>query len=346
MFFKKKNFPLKKPLPRKKNRFWLPVFAAAFTLFCCWFVFQSLSPRLPDAEDPVRLYSNQCQQDLRSTLLEAIRKTHSSIHLVMFGLSDGAILSALMKKIDAGIPTTVYYDVKGSPKLQQILEGGDIHPVKTAGLMHQKILILDDETVFIGSANMTSASLRMHDNLVIGLMSQKAAQFLKSRAPNSSGYFRTLVGGQEVEFWLLPDPRGHALSDLRKKIRSAHRSIRIALFTFTHPQLLDEVIAAHKRGLSVTIVVDMHSSFGASAKTIDALKKAGIPVLVSQGVQLLHHKFIYIDESLLLTGSANWTKSAFYKNSDCIVALHNLNSDQKAFMNRLWTQIETPAQAK
>lgn len=349
MFFKKKPIQRvlpKKPPPRRQRKFWIffPILAVA--CFCIWFVFQSISPRLPTAEEPVCLYSNQCQQDLRYTLLEAIRKAQTSVHLVMFGLSDGAILNALARKIHADIPTIVYYDEKGSPKIQKFLEGGEIHPIKRAGLMHQKILILDDETTFIGSANMTSASLRMHDNLVIGLKNQKIARFLKSHAPNSSGYLRTLAGGQEVEIWLLPDPRGHALNDLRKKIRSARHTIQIALFTFTHPQLLEEVIQAHRRGVAISVVVDMHSSFGASAKTIDALKKAGIRISISQGVQLLHHKFIYIDESLLLTGSANWTKAAFYKNSDCIVVLHNLNPDQKTFMNRLWSQIETSAATK
>lgn len=347
MFFKKQpvkkiapNLPPKKPPPRKR-RLWFPVTLLVVSSFCAWFIYGSLAANLPRPDEPIRLYSNQCQQDLRATLLKAIYQAHSSIHLVMFGLSDRAILSALAKKIGQDIPTTVYYDVKGSPKLERVLEGGQIHPVKAAGLMHQKILILDEETVFIGSANMTSASLRMHDNLVIGLMNKKVAHFLKDHAPHTPGHLRTLIGGQNLEIWLLPDPRGHALTDIRKKIHSANRSIKIALFTFTHPHLLDEVIQAHKRGIEVTVVVDMHSSLGASAKTVEKLKKSGIRVLTSQGVQLLHHKFIYIDERLLLTGSANWTKSAFYKNSDCIVILHNLNSDQKAFMNQLWRQIET-----
>jgi len=94
------------------------------------------------------------------------------------------------------------------------------------------------------------------------------------------------------------------------------------------------------------VIVDLHSGLGASAKAVEKLKEAHVPVLLSQGVQLLHHKFIYIDESTLLTGSANWTKSAFYKNSDCIIALHRLNPDQKKFMSRLWTSIEANASEK
>jgi phosphatidylserine/phosphatidylglycerophosphate/cardiolipin synthase-like enzyme len=209
--------------------------------------------------------------------------------------------------------------------------------------MHQKILICDRETVFIGSANMTSASLTMHDNLVVGLKSQKVAQFLIEKSPQSPGYLRAMVGGQDVEIWLLPDPRGHALQDLRKKIRSARESLKIALFTFTHPALVDEVIAAQKRGVLVTLIIDMHSGLGASSTAVERIKKAGIRVLMSKGIQLMHHKFILIDDQTLVTGSANWTKSAFYKNSDCILVLHQLNDDQKNFMSRMWTRLESEA---
>lgn len=328
--------------PPKKRRF--PWILLIVVLFCSWFVWESLTPHLPKPFEPPKLYSNQCSQDIRATLLSAIRGASTSIHLVMFGLSDRAVLSTLSKKIQGNIPTTIYYDTGGSPKIHRHLRGSDLHPIKNVGLMHQKILIIDNEMVFIGSANMTSASLRMHDNLVIGFMSRSLAKFLEAHEPFSPGYFRTVVGGQDLELWLLPDPRGHALSELRKKIRCAHKSIRIALFTFTHPGLIDEVIDAHNRGVTVSIVVDMYSGLGASAKALENLKKAGVPVRLSQGPQLLHHKFIYIDEETLVTGSANWTKAAFYKNSDCILALHRLNKDQKKFMSRLWRAVETSTQ--
>jgi len=184
----------------------------------------------------------------------------------------------------------------------------------------------------------------MHDNLVIGLSSRKVASFLKQKVPYSTGHLRTPVGGQTVDLWILPDPNGHALAELRKCLKGARRKIQAAVFTFTHPSLTDELILAHRRGVEVTVLIDMHSGLGASANTVAALKKAGIRVLFSQGVQLLHHKFVLIDERILLAGSANWTKAAFTKNSDCLVALHNLTQEQKAFMTYLWKRISKPAQ--
>lgn len=327
------------PLPQKSH---LKIGVFFFLVFwlCIWLIIQSVSPHLPRSTEPPRLYSNQAQQDLRLTLVESIKQATDSIHLVMFGLNDPSIVNALAKQT---VPTTIYYDPNGSPNLWNTLPNCTLHPVHGFGLMHQKILIVDKETVFIGSANMTTASLTMHDNLVIGFKSQKVAQFLRDKSPQTSGYLRAMVGGQEIEVWLLPDPRAHALQDLRRKIRSAHQSIRIALFTFTHPALVDEVIAAHHRGINVSLVVDLHSGLGASKDAIEKIKRAGIKVYMSQGMQLLHHKFILIDDRMLVTGSANWTKAAFYKNSDCILVLHHLNATQKSFMNGLWGRIESEA---
>ena len=307
-------------------------------------MWHSVTFSLPAPSEPPRLYSNPSREDLRLTLLNAIDQARSSIFLTMFGLSDPSILRALNTKLKARIPVAIYYDVKGSPDIRKTLPGASIHPVLQSGIMHHKILILDEETVFLGSANFTTQSLKMHDNLVIGLANQKVARFLKERVPHTTGYLRTLVGGQDVEIWLLPDLKGHALTDLKKQIKLARRTLRIALFTLTHGALIDEIIKAKKRGVEVSVVIDMHSGLGASATAVETLKNAGVRVLHSQGVQLMHHKFVYIDEQTLVAGSANWTKAAFAKNSDCLLILHNLNREQKTFMNSLWRRIETATQ--
>ena len=343
MFWQKKKSPIQPPPPPTK-RFRFPWIFAVFVLFWSWFVWDSITPRLPLPFEPPKLYSNQCRQDIRATLLKAIKGANHSIYLVMFGLTDRPILSALAEKIRGRVPTTIFYDTGGSGKIFRYLQGADLHGIQNQGLMHQKILILDDQTVFIGSANMTTASLKMHDNLVIGLVSRPIAKFLQGHKPYSSGYIKEVVGGQKVEIWLLPDPRGGVLTELKKKIRGAQKTIQVALFTLTHPDLVDEVIAAHARGVKTSVVIDLHSGLGASAKAVEKLKKAGVLVSLSRGTQLLHHKFVYIDNKTLVMGSANWTKAALYKNSDCILALDHLNEEQRRFMNQLWSSIESTAQ--
>ena len=303
-----------------------------------WLIIRSTTTQQPDLKP--QFYSNQVGDDIRHTMVRAIEKAQKSVYLVMFGLSDPAMLRAVAEQ---QLPTTVYYDPVGSPGLWGTLSGAQLFPIESRGLMHQKILVCDEETVFLGSANMTSASLAMHDNLMIGVKHRALARFLLAHPPGVSGYFWDVVGTQKTELWLLPDTDDRALADVCHKIRAARTSLKIALFTLTHPTLVDELIAAHQRGVKICPVIDMHSALGASKKAVEQLQDAGVRVRLSKGIQLLHHKFMLIDENTLLTGSANWTKGAFEKNSDCILIVHNLDGKQKKFMGKLWKRIEAEA---
>jgi phosphatidylserine/phosphatidylglycerophosphate/cardiolipin synthase-like enzyme len=109
------------------------------------------------------------------------------------------------------------------------------------------------------------------------------------------------------------------------------------MFTWTHPLHTAHVIAAHQRGVQVEIIIDHHSAMGASQKTVTALQEAGIGVRLGQGPQLLHHKMAWVDEMTLILGSANWTKSAFKKNEDCFLILHDLSSSQRGLLDKLWS---------
>jgi len=301
----------------------------------------SLNPALPEPDQPPKLYSNECKVDLRLALLKAIKKADKEIHLVMFGLTEPSLLRTIARKADNEcVLTDIYYDPTASIPLTHRIANLRPHPVYSSGLMHQKILVIDKELSFLGSANMTRPSLEMHNNLVVGLYSPKVAKFLKEKTPHSSGYLKTMVGGQRVEIWLLPDPRGHALSSIKSLIRSARQSIKVAMFTFTHPLLTSELIDAKKAGVDVTVIIDYNAGIGSSSNTVHRLKEAGIEILLSRGPQLMHHKFLYIDEKTLVLGSANWTKSAFYKNHDCFVTLHNVTEEQREFMNTLIRAVE------
>ena len=317
----------------KKSKFLLLLFLVGIIVFNGWLIYSSLSPKLPQPGGDAILYSNQCRQDLRTTIVEAIQKAQNSLHLITFGLTDPSVLQALEEKARTPLIMKVFYDKRGSPPifLSDEKAVGLIHK----GLVHQKILVVDEKIVFIGSANMTRSSLMMHDNLVIGFYSPEIAKFLLLKTPFFSGDLKTMVSGQEIQIFLLPDFQNKALLSLKNLLRNAKSSIQVAMFTLTHPLLVDEIISAHKRKVEVEVYVDKKSSRSTSAKAVERLKKEKIPVYTNRKQSLFHHKFILVDERHLVLGSANWTKSAFNKNNDCFVILHNLRGDQKKFMKKL-----------
>jgi phosphatidylserine/phosphatidylglycerophosphate/cardiolipin synthase-like enzyme len=214
------------------------------------------------------------------------------------------------------------------------------HPLKASGLIHQKILVIDKKMVFIGSANMTKTSLLMHNNLVIGFYSPKIAKFLMEKTPFEVAEIKSSVGGQKLELFLLPNK--NALERIKKIITRAKEKIKIAMFTFTNMELIEELIYAKKRGVQISVVVDYNSAIGTSKEAVEKLKKENIKIMLSQGIQLLHHKYLYVDDKTLVCGSANWTKAAFKKNKD-LVLIMNLVEKQKKFMSNLQKIIEEEA---
>lgn len=322
----------------KKKKIFKFAILAIFS-FYGWLIFDSLAPHFPKEGDPPILYSNQCRNDLKVTALSALKGAKNSIHLITFGLSDPKIISLLQKKSKENLQMKVFYDKRSSPLLH-LPSKNSTFPIHSKGLLHQKILVIDKTLIFLGSANMTPTSLSMHDNLMIGMYSPEMAKFITDNAPFSFVNKKFSVGGQTVELWLLPDSQNKALNKIKKIIASAKKEIQVVMFTLTHPKLIDELISAKNRNVDVKVVVDFHSGLGASAKAVEKLKNNGIDIFLSKGPQLCHHKYICIDNETLISGSANWTRSAFNKNSDCFLILYRLLPEQQRFLNKLFHTIE------
>lgn len=301
----------------------------------CWFIYAALTPDLPSSQSPLVFYSNQRRQDFYLTLQEAFKKATSSIHLTMYALTDQKMIETLYQKALSGIDVKIYYDPSAAErKLPLPIQS---FPIRGKGLMHRKIVVIDKTLVFLGSANMTTASLILHDNLSCGVCHVGLATFLQESA---SGCFQFKVDAQQAELWLLPDRTGQALERILSQINTAKESIFLSMFTLTHPALIDALIGAHSRGVKVSLAIDYYAGRGASQKALDRLKQIGVKISLSQGVQLLHHKWVYIDHQTIILGSTNWTKAAFTKNQDCLLFLFALTQKQQKYIDRLWRVIE------
>lgn len=301
---------------------------------------------LPEGNHPIELYGNQANDDLSHLHVTAINSAKESITLVIYSLLDQKIIGALQGKCNEGVPVKVICDAKASSGISRKLPGASIVKRVGQGLMHQKILIIDQKQIIFGSANMTQESLRTHGNLVMALDNPGLAQLMiaKAHSMDDEGNHTPLMhqkfqsGGQEMELWELPDD-SQAANRVIELIRSAKKTIKVAMYTWTRKDFTQELIDAARRGVKVEAVVDRYSGKGASAKIVEMLSKGGIPVHLSTGQGLLHYKFAYIDEKILINGSANWTAAAFKDNDDFFVVIHSLTDTQRKKMNELWQVI-------
>lgn len=309
-----------------------------------WLQNTSQETKTPIADKPIEFYSNQTQDNLTRSFINAIDEATHSIMLVVYSLTDPQIIEALKNKSLQGIDVKVVCDAKASPYIDSKL-GSKVSTIRRfgPGLMHQKILVVDKCKTWIGSANMTTDSLRLHSNLVTALYSPTFANKVLAKANSLEIEGRTTpfshetfqIGKQTVELWFLPDNPDAALK-LKSLIKTAKKTLRIAMFTWTRQDLAKAVIAASKRGVDTEVVIDYYSGKGAGSKVIKLLKDNGISVGLSRGGALLHHKFLYIDDKILVNGSANWTKAAFTQNDDCFIVIQDLTEEQSEQMKNLW----------
>ncbi len=276
------------------------------------------------------------QRDLKVSILKSLKLAKHEIVLSVYTLSDPDFIKALNAKAEEEIPTTVITDKKFAKQLSLSLSPKiKIQLLKQKGLMHHKIFVFDD-ICYLGSANLTSQSLRMHDNMMLSLYKPELARFLKtelltSQQPHSSLQLK------EFKFFFLPSKE--AFETVLELINQAEQSIEIAMFTFTHPQVLTALIEAKNRGVKVTVIFDYLSQKGASKKMATSLKEAGFNIYHNRGMQLMHHKFALIDNKKLIMGSTNWTQSGFSKNNEMLLVCSKLSTKNLKFIQKMWTHL-------
>lgn len=92
---------------------------------------------------------------------------------------------------------------------------------------------------------------------------------------------------------------------IEETLDSADESIDLAIYSFTDKRAQSKLIDAAERGLQVRVI--LHDA-RKHTKLADAIETAGGDVRYV--TKVMHHKFVLADDDLL-TGSANWSRSAY-----------------------------------
>ncbi|KAK1129697.1 hypothetical protein K0M31_019413 [Melipona bicolor] len=120
-------------------------------------------------------------------------------------------------------------------------------------------------------------------------------------------------------------------------IDRATRSLDVCMYFFTCQSLSNAIVNSHKRGVLVRVIMDRCMSSNRATQTI-LFYNNGVAIRLAYEDNLMHHKFLIVDNDLVITGSTNWTMSAFFGNFDHVVVT-NQHSLVKPFVDefdRLW----------
>lgn len=324
---------------RDLKKLYLGVLSSFLALFI---LFGALQENAVPTSGETALFFQKGGDDLRSELFHALKGAKESIDIALYALTDEALLKLLKQKANEGVSVSLLFDAEATKERRfGKIDASEDH---AKGLMHLKLFVIDKKISYIGSTNGSYASLRNYSNSLFRIDSKEVSAFLLEKMEALRGERRFshrtfLVGDQSLEIWFLPDDQQGAkrLVDL---MRSAEKTLQVAMYTFTRDDFAEELIDAKKRGVSVSVFLDRSSSESASRKIFEKLKKSGVFIKRSNGKALLHDKMLVIDGKCLVQGSANWTRAAFTKNEDCFMVLEELTAPEKKKVEVLFKALE------
>lgn len=108
---------------------------------------------------------------------------------------------------------------------------------------------------------------------------------------------------------------------------TARRQILVQAYLLTNKKISAALIAAHRRGVDVRVLVDGDQLDRVESSTAPRLASAGIPVWIETKYQNAHNKVIVIDaatsHAIVMTGSFNFTWTAQHRNAENLLIARN-----------------------
>ncbi len=132
-------------------------------------------------------------------------------------------------------------------------------------------------------------------------------------------------------------PADHCEDRAVNAIANSKESVDVAIYSFTSKELFAELLKAQKRGVKVRVVADYQQSTIPSS-VVPFLDGNGIHSRIYTKSVTMHDKFAIIDNSLVLTGSYNWTTNADERNRENLVFITDsqVATDYEDEFFRLW----------
>jgi phosphatidylserine/phosphatidylglycerophosphate/cardiolipin synthase-like enzyme len=218
-------------------------------------------------------------------------------------------------------------------------------------IMHDKFFVVDDRWVWTGSSNISDSGTGGYNANIVALVDspQLAAVYSGEFEQMWSGRFHTLKEGDGIEHldfdeteaavWFSPQDDAMRFG-VEALIAQAGDRIDIAVFYLTNKYVTADLIAAHRRGVEVRVIVDATSAKNGYSKH-ELLREAGIPVKVENWGGKMHMKAAAIDGSTVVVGSMNWTRAGEDTNDENTLILGSsvLAAEFETFFDHLWDSI-------
>ena len=294
--------------------------------------------------DPVHINNPaDWQSSVAGRLVEKINAAQTSIHIASFEFDLTPVAEALIAAKERGVDVRWVTDDEhgleadedpGHGQFAMLQDAGvEVRSDNRSALMHNKFWIFDGQIVWTGSTNITENGIFKQDNNVLVIHSPELSAIYErefqemwdgqfgSRSPSTLGeQITTLNGSQIVVVFTSEDPAlENAIVPL---VQSATNQIRFLTFVFTDFPLADAMSQRWSEGVDVAGVFETVGS-ETDASELKTLMCRNVPVRQDGNPNFLHHKFIVVDERIVVTGSMNYSTNAETSNDENVLIIEN-----------------------
>ncbi len=117
-------------------------------------------------------------------------------------------------------------------------------------------------------------------------------------------------------------PKGGCTEAIVKEVRAAKRSVLVQAYWFTSATIAKELVAAHKRGVKVQVILD-RSRTEIENEQAEFIVQSGVPTFIDDKHTTAHSKVVVIDGQVVITGSFNFTDQAEEENLENLLVIRD-----------------------
>ncbi len=260
-------------------------------------------------------------------IIKDIDMAKNSIYLAMYDFTNDKIKEALIRAKDRGVEVKIITDnSKINDEDYQDLKNANIEVIgynNEDGIMHDKFLIIDQNSTWSGSGNYTYYSFYRNYENFVSIKSQDVAKAYTHEFNEMLNHYliHQIYSFNNLQIYFSPED--NFKYKFISLIDGAKKSIKFLIFAFTDEDIANALIRAKNRGVIVKGVFDEdQNSFQTSSK-YQYLLDNGIDVKLDGNSYKLHDKVAIIDDNITITGSYNFTETANDINNENILIIYN-----------------------
>ena len=284
-------------------------------------------------------YKNSKDRTIQNMILKDIKGAKKTIDLATYNYTDTKTAEALIDAVHRGVKVRMVVDEDNyNKKVVDDLRSGGVSVIsaQSNGLMHAKYIIIDNAVVISGSANMTLASFSYDNNFMIRLESTDAAKvftaefeemyldliFGENSPKTKAAPAVKLKDGATVYIRFSPDD---SIDDMIESlISAANDSVYMLAYSFASRDIAERLQAADDEGLDVIVICEDSKAYTDGGGQCGPLSEEGLAVYVDGYPDtLMHEKVIILDNSVVIAGSYNFTRSADKRNDEQVLVIQS-----------------------